>query len=172
MGCGSSRLFKTPGPGGSWAWRNKSFERDLENRSVTARGYRRVRRPAHSYGLHFPGPRRPRQTTAITQDSFSWSQEQLPRFRWLAIASRPGSQMARPAWSPESHADRRAPGAGRRSNVLCLRAARVLDRAGRDTDLVTICSRRDFINKLMDLIREEDRCLLSYGISKAIRSPI
>lgn len=27
-------------------------------------------------------------------------------------------------------------------------------------DLVTICSRRDFINKLMDLIPEEDRCLL------------
>jgi hypothetical protein len=24
----------------------------------------------------------------------------------------------------------------------------------------------------MDLIRQEDRCLLSYGISKAIRSPI
>jgi RNA polymerase sigma-70 factor (ECF subfamily) len=27
-------------------------------------------------------------------------------------------------------------------------------------DLVTICSRRDLINKLMDLIPEEDRCLL------------
>ena len=27
-------------------------------------------------------------------------------------------------------------------------------------DLVTICSRRDFINTLMDLIPEEDRCLL------------
>jgi RNA polymerase sigma-70 factor, ECF subfamily len=27
-------------------------------------------------------------------------------------------------------------------------------------NLVTICSRRDFINKLMDLIPEEDRCLL------------
>jgi RNA polymerase sigma-70 factor, ECF subfamily len=36
----------------------------------------------------------------------------------------------------------------------------ILDRAGRDTDLVTICSRRDFINKLTDLIPEEDRCLL------------
>src|SRR5271154_5858698 len=46
---------------------------DLKNRSATSRGYRRVRRPAHSYGLHFPGLSRLRQTTAITQDSFSWS---------------------------------------------------------------------------------------------------
>jgi DNA-directed RNA polymerase specialized sigma24 family protein len=35
----------------------------------------------------------------------------------------------------------------------------ILDRAGRDTDPATICSRRDFINKLMD-IQEVDRCLL------------
>jgi RNA polymerase sigma-70 factor (ECF subfamily) len=40
------------------------------------------------------------------------------------------------------------------------RADTILDRAGRDTDLVTICSRKDFINKLKDLIPEEDRCLL------------
>jgi RNA polymerase sigma-70 factor, ECF subfamily len=40
------------------------------------------------------------------------------------------------------------------------RADAILDRAVRDTDLVTICSRRDFINKLKDLIPEEDRCLL------------
>jgi RNA polymerase sigma-70 factor, ECF subfamily len=40
------------------------------------------------------------------------------------------------------------------------RAETIVDRAGRDTDLGTICPRRDFINKLMDLIPEEDRCLL------------
>jgi len=32
--------------------------------------------------------------------------------------------------------------------------------SGRDTDLVTVYLRRDLINKLMDLIPEEDRCLL------------
>ena len=40
------------------------------------------------------------------------------------------------------------------------RADAILDRPGGDTDLGTICSRRDFINKLMDLIPKEDRCLL------------
>ena len=52
------------------------------------------------------------------------------------------------------------------------RADTILDRAGRDTDLVTICSRRDFINKLMDLIPEEDRCLLFIRDFEAILSPI
>jgi hypothetical protein len=37
------------------------------------------------------------------------------------------------------------------------RADTILDRACR---VVTICSRRAFINKLMDLIPEEDHCLL------------
>jgi RNA polymerase sigma-70 factor (ECF subfamily) len=40
------------------------------------------------------------------------------------------------------------------------RAHAILDQADRNADLGTICSRRDFINKLMDLIPEEDRCLL------------
>jgi RNA polymerase sigma-70 factor (ECF subfamily) len=39
------------------------------------------------------------------------------------------------------------------------RADTILDRAGRDTDLGTICSRRDFVNRLMD-IPDVDRCLL------------
>ena len=39
------------------------------------------------------------------------------------------------------------------------RADTILDRAGTDTDLGTICSWRDFIQRLMD-IPEVDRCLL------------